>query len=193
VVTGGAAECVVVGGGADVVVDDAVWVMVVAAGVDLCAVAFLCAGAAFFVVVLVVVVELVFVCGVDAAGVEVVWVADVPPQPATARAVAIVLSSARFMDPASILARRLPVPGYKTPGMPQRCGGGVGVAPVHNLPRPSPWTDRGRLCNCHVPKLPRSRQDRSNGSLCTSSRVHWQHGDADRRFSPTGSGPATQD
>jgi hypothetical protein len=45
----------------------------------------------------------VCVAGVAAAGVELVWEADVPPQPATATAAAIVLSSALFMDPASIL------------------------------------------------------------------------------------------
>jgi hypothetical protein len=119
VVTGDGDECVVVAGGADVVVAVAEWVAVAA---GLCAAAFLCCDAGFFVVVDVVV-ELVCVCGgVDAAGVEVVFEADVPPQPATATAAAMMLSSARFMDPASILARRLAVPGYKTPGMPQRCG-----------------------------------------------------------------------
>jgi hypothetical protein len=120
VVTGAGDECVVVADGADVVAV-AEWV-VVAADLGLCAGAFLCCDAGFFVVVDVVV-ELVCVCGgVDAAGVEVVFEADVPPQPATATAAAMMLSSARFMDPASILARRLAVPGYKTPGMPQRCG-----------------------------------------------------------------------
>ena len=64
----------------------------------------LCAG--FF---LVVVGAAVCVCGgVDAAGVELVCEADVPPQPATATAAAVMLSSARFMDPASILDRRVP-------------------------------------------------------------------------------------
>ena len=126
-VAGGAADWVVVTAGADeVVVAGAEWVVVaavVAAGLGLCAAAFLCWAAFFFAVVALVLDDFVCVCaGVDAAGVEVVCEADVPPQPATARAAAMMLSSARFMDPASNLAYGLAVPGYKTPGMPQRCG-----------------------------------------------------------------------
>jgi hypothetical protein len=123
----GADVCVVVGGGADEVdVAGAEWVVVAAAVAvvfGLGAAAFL-GWAAFFVVVVAVVLDDVdCVCGgVDAAGVEVVCEADVPPQPATARAAAMMLSSARFMDPASNLAYGLALPGYKTPGMPQRCG-----------------------------------------------------------------------
>jgi hypothetical protein len=114
VVTGAGDECVVVTNGADVVAV-AEWV-VVAADLGLCAGAFLCCDAGFFVVVDVVV-ELVCVCGgVDAAGVEVVFEADVPPHPATATAAAMMLSSARFMDPASILARRLAVQVTRHPG-----------------------------------------------------------------------------
>jgi len=62
------------------------------------------------VVVEVVLDDVVCVCGVAAAGVEVVCEADVPPQPATARAAATMLSSARFMDPASNIAYRLASP-----------------------------------------------------------------------------------
>jgi hypothetical protein len=106
----GADECVVVTGGAEVVVAGAEWVVVLA-GLGLCAAAFLCAAAGFFVVVAVVLDDVVCVCaGVAAAGVEVVCDADVPPQPATARAAAMMLSSARFMDPASNLAYRLASP-----------------------------------------------------------------------------------
>jgi hypothetical protein len=119
----GADECVVVTAGADVVVTGAECVVVGAGVDDLCVGALLCWEAGFFFVV-VVVVDAVCVCGgVDAAGVELVREADVPPQPATASAAATMLGSALFMDPASILARRLAVPGYKTPGIPGRCGG----------------------------------------------------------------------
>lgn len=122
VVTGAGDEWVVTGA-AEVVGAGAEWVVVAAAvvvaGFGFGLAAFLCCAGGFLVVVDVVLVELVCVCGVDAAGVEVVFEADVPPQPATAKAAAIVPSSARFMDPASILAQRLAVPGYKTPGMPQ--------------------------------------------------------------------------
>jgi hypothetical protein len=122
-------ECVVgVTAGADVVVAGAEWVVVTAvvvAGFGLCVAAFLGVVAAF-VVVVAVVVELVCVCGgVDRAGVEAVLEADVPPQPATARAAAMMLSSARFMDPASNSLDDLQSQGTRHPG----CGNVAAAAP----------------------------------------------------------------
>jgi hypothetical protein len=107
VVTGGE-ECVVTGGAA-VVVD------VVVAGLGFCTV--LWCVTAFFVVVVAgsavaVVVDVVDVV-TDAAGVEVVFELVVPPQPATARATAIVLSTIFFISPAPILAANLRVQGTR--------------------------------------------------------------------------------
>lgn len=105
VVTGAGAECVVAGAevvvtGAAAVVGGAVWVTT---GLALWAWALRCCAAGLCVVFVV-----VWVCGgVDAAEVELVFEADVPPQPATTTATAMMLRSARFMDPASTLARRL--------------------------------------------------------------------------------------
>ena len=52
----------------------------------------------------------VCVCGVAAAGVELDWEPDVPPQPATAKAAAIVLSSAFLIVPAPMSLPRPVVP-----------------------------------------------------------------------------------
>ncbi|HUA72587.1 MAG TPA: hypothetical protein VMA96_15940 [Solirubrobacteraceae bacterium] len=112
VVTGGGAECVVVGGGAEcVVVVDALW-----AG------ALWCWTAGFLVVVVVVdVVEVEVVAGVDAAAlVELVLDEPPPPHPAIATAAKIVLSSAFFINPAPVLARKLQRSHYKTPPAAKR-------------------------------------------------------------------------
>ena len=53
-----------------------------------------------FLVLALVVWDVDCVCGVAAAGVELDCELDVPPQPATARATVIVLSSALFIVPA---------------------------------------------------------------------------------------------
>lgn len=110
VVTGGGAEWVVVtGGGAEWVVG-ATGAEVVATGAA-AAVAVVCTVVAWWVTLglgfgfgLVVVVDVDWVvAGVDAADVELVLEADVPPQPATATPATMMLRSVRFMDPASNL------------------------------------------------------------------------------------------
>jgi hypothetical protein len=106
-VTGGAEEWVVAGG-ACVVVD-------VVAGFGLCTVLWC------VVVVLVVVAGSDVVVDVvdvltDAAGVEVVFELVVPPQPATARATAIVLSTIFFISPAPIFAASLRFQGTRHVG-----------------------------------------------------------------------------
>jgi hypothetical protein len=125
--TTGAGEDVVVGGGADcVVVEGGACVEVVAAGVATglglltvlwCFTVFL----AFLAGSVVLVVDVVDVVA-DAAFVEVVFEADVPPQPATARATAIVLSTSFFISPAPILRCQASLSGYKTPRA-QVCSG----------------------------------------------------------------------
>jgi hypothetical protein len=74
-------------------------------------------GSAVRVVEVVEVVDVV--AGVEAAEVELVEEDEPPPpHPAIATAAKMVLSSAFFIDPAPVLARRLRRSGYKTPPAP---------------------------------------------------------------------------
>jgi hypothetical protein len=137
----GADECVVVTAGADVVVTGAECVVVGAGVADLCVGALLCWEAGFFfVVVVVVVVEAVCVCGgVDAAGVELVREADVPPQPATASAAATMLGSALFMDPLPFSLDDLQSQGTRHPGCRNVAAAAVKAStdPLRGISRPS--------------------------------------------------------
>lgn len=113
-VTGAGEDCVVAGGAE----------VVVAAGLGLCTVLW-CACVVFVVVVAgsdAVVVDVVDVVADAAADVEVVFELVPPPQPATARATAIVLSTIFFISPTPIFATRLGSSGYKTP-RPVVCSG----------------------------------------------------------------------
>jgi hypothetical protein len=112
VVTGGGEDCVVTGGAAVVVTE---WVVeaVVATGLGLCTTLW-CATFLWCAAGSAVVFEVVLVADAAAVDVELVFEVLVPPQPATARATAIVLSTSFFIIPLRFSLPDLRPPGYKT-------------------------------------------------------------------------------